>query len=342
MEMIRPVREEDYQSLLNLIGERGKGITNLPRDPVFLKKKIQDSLQAFAERKNPSFSYFLFVLENTESRQVIGTCGIQSKTGGTHPVCFYRIEEERKPMRHPSNIFCLYPVCYREGPSEVCGLYLKKAAREKGLGRLLSLSRFLFIASFPEMFTDTIAAEMRGLISQEGKYFFWENFGRLFYDIPGDEANKIRVYRPEKVPEMLPAHPIYLCLMPPKVQNLLHETHVNTKPALEMLYEEGFQYINEIDVIDAGPKICAQKNRIRTIQNSRKSIVKEIYQDTEQKKDHIISNALIDFRCCFGLVKMVGDGVGIDENTAKYLNISIGDAIAFAESKPAKSPQKKL
>lgn len=338
MEIVRPIREEDFPGLLALAKERGKGIANLPRDPEALKKKIQNSLKAFSpHNQTPSFCSYLFVMEDLHSTEIIGTCSIVSKKGGKYPLCLYRIEEERHPLRHSSHLLCLHPHCQPEGPTEVCALYLKKNAREKGLGRLLSLSRFLFIRTFPERFTETIAAQMRGLVTEEGQYFFWENFGRLFYDISGDEANQILVYQPEKVPEILPAYPIYLCLIPPKVQNLLHETHVNTKPAMYMLQEEGFHYKNEIDAIDGGPRMIAKRGDIRSIQQSRKETVMEIRPESEEPNEHLIANDLLDFRCCLGRVESAGKGVVIDRKTAECLQIRIGDMITFVESKGVKN-----
>ena len=49
------------------------------------------------------------------------------------------------------------------GTAELCSLFLHPDWRRDGNGSLLSKSRFLFLAEFPEYFSPRVIAEMRGV-----------------------------------------------------------------------------------------------------------------------------------------------------------------------------------
>jgi len=64
----------------------GGGLTTLPANEEFLADRIQDSLRAFNPRvSKPGGEYYLFVLEDTATRQIVGTGGISARVGGFDP-----------------------------------------------------------------------------------------------------------------------------------------------------------------------------------------------------------------------------------------------------------------
>ena len=77
MMIFRRVSIADVDSLLQLAIASGFGMTTLPKDPDLLQQRIQWSVDSFAKAVEwPIHEYYLFVLEDSETGQVVGTSGI--------------------------------------------------------------------------------------------------------------------------------------------------------------------------------------------------------------------------------------------------------------------------
>jgi arginine N-succinyltransferase len=229
----------------------------------------------------------------------------------------------------PKKIPILRPIAIEHGPSEICALFLERSARKEGLGRLLSFSRFLFMAAFPERFEEEVIASLRGFIDGDGNAPFWEGVGRHFFGLEFAEALKMLEQGHEFISENLPPYPIYLSLLPKEVQEAIGKTFPNTKPALEMLYGEGFKATQYIDIFDAGPIIKAKRSSIRTIREARKATV-VISRDEMQGRAWLMSNGKMDFRACMGNLEIIdNERVMIPEKNAHLLNIADGDSIYY-------------
>ena len=129
--------------------------------------------------------------------------------------------------------------------SEICSLYLKVDYRHSGLGRLLSLSRFLFIAAFLERFEKMIFAEMRGYIDENQVSPFWQGIGQHFVDTTFETLTHLRDEGILDLSRALPWHPIYIELLPRGVQESIGKIHEETKAAFQMLIQEGFKVSDE-------------------------------------------------------------------------------------------------
>jgi arginine N-succinyltransferase len=85
------------------------------------------------------------------------------------------------------------------------------------LGGLLSLGRFLFIASHRERFDDRCVADMCGVFDGNGAPFFGEAVGRKFFDVPFKTAAFLQEEDKNFIAASMPIHLIYaqqpqLCL----------------------------------------------------------------------------------------------------------------------------------
>src|SRR4051812_19090204 len=93
MVAIRPVSTADVDQLLDLANLAGVGLTTLPKDRDLLKKRVARSMRCFEKNiDRPGGESYLFVMEDVDSKAVIGACGIVSKVGGFQPFYGYRIE----------------------------------------------------------------------------------------------------------------------------------------------------------------------------------------------------------------------------------------------------------
>lgn len=335
MYIIRPITEKDAEDFVSIAFHAGIGMTSMPKNREVLLELVANSINAFnKEIHSPGRERYLFLLENTDTGEIVGTCGIAAKTGLLRPLYFYRVETHYKNpsfISTPQKIPIMRVVRYDRAPTEICSLFLLHKARVGGLGKLLSLSRFLFIATHPSRFDKIIYAEMRGYIDSNNISPFWEGFGRHFVDIKFEELMHIRDMESIDVSQALPAHPIYLNLLPKEVKESIGKVHSATVPALQMLIQEGFSLTEEVDVFDGGPKIEAETKEIATIKQSKISKISEIVDKFSEEEHHLISNErLSGFRACLGTVKVKDDhSVILDKETAHALQVEIGNFIRY-------------
>jgi arginine N-succinyltransferase len=97
MFVIRPIKQDDLEGLLELLSGAGHGLTSLPKDPQILKRRIKHSEISFdheAWPDGPSGQSYLFVMEELYTGRIVGVSGIIAKIGGFEPYYFYRTRRE--------------------------------------------------------------------------------------------------------------------------------------------------------------------------------------------------------------------------------------------------------
>lgn len=334
MLIIRAARLDDLRGIENCAMKSGLGMTHLPKSHDILQKKIEESIEAFSKKiDQPINENYFFVLVDSSTNEIGGTCSICSRAGiEGEPFYVYQIHK-RPPLPNnlplPKENRFLQLKIYTNGPTELCALYLLPEFRKGGLGKLLSLSRFLFIASHQHRFTKMLIANMRGII--EKKYCqFWEGLGHHLVDISFEEVMAKRTVSESILEDIIPNHPLYLSLLSPTVVSSIGQTHPHTLPAFKMLCNQGFKFIQEIDPIDGGPIISAEVQSIHAIRNSVLGRVENIVSSLVLSESYIICNPDINFRACYGTVKSSPDQlVTISADVAKALEIKIGDQIRY-------------
>ena len=146
---VRPARNEDFQAIYEMAKLTGGGFTNLPPDKGALVAKLARSDDAFSrEEGDPNGDLFVFVLENSETGAIRGTCQVFSRVGMVEPFYSYRISTLTQTSPELGKTFRaeMLTLCTDfEGCSEVGGLFLHPNERAGGLGVLLARSRYLFI-----------------------------------------------------------------------------------------------------------------------------------------------------------------------------------------------------
>lgn len=343
MYVIRPITINDLETYVQYAFTACLGMASMPKNRDVLKRNIQDSLDSLSrEIEKPVNEFYLFVIENKLTGQVGGICGIYSKIGVDSPYYYYRMETlQTKPYENlpiPKELHVLKPFGIINGPSEICSLYLAREFRKEGLGRLLSLSRLLFMACFPNRFEDTIVAEMRGYVDKNNTNPFWEKVGSRFLNIQYVEILRIQEEGRKFAANILPQYPIYVELMPQEAQDVIGKVHNNTKPALNMLLQEGFELTHDYDIFDTGPKIEAKKESIRTIQESKCATVEEIVQGNIESESFIVCNCRLNFRACISNLKIDESGKAvIPAQLAEALLLQPGDIIRYVSPSPVKA-----
>lgn len=328
MIIIRPLTSKDTTAFIDIAFTAGLGMTSIPKNRTILEEQVGISQRSFAKVVDkPGDERYLFVLENLDSNVIEGTCCILANTTYKCPLYFYKIEP---PSESNNNLPMLRPTKYDSAPTEICSLYLMPTSRHSGQGRLLSLSRFLFIACHRHRFESTIYAEMRGYADTHQISPFWEGIGRHFLEMEYSTLMHLHNEANFDIHRLLPAYPIYIPLLPQEVQEVIQQVHPHTQAALDMLLQEGFHVTNEVDVCDAGPKIEVTTDTIRCIKESVVDIVRDIVTQPIDAPRYLVSNTKIDFRACFAAVgKVSSGGVVITREIAAALQITLGDTIRY-------------
>lgn len=329
MYIVRPIRKNDLDAYENLAVTSSPGMVNLPKNRKLLEIIIDESLASFQNAiKTPIDETYLFVLENVATGEIGGTSAIMSRAGVKHPLLYFKIKHE-PAVSVP--VSYLQPEVEQNGASEICGLFLKHDFRHTGLGKLLSLSRFMFIAAFRERFQKEIFAEMRGFSTEDNENPFWNGIGRHFLPIGYLSLLKLAETDHEQIKRAFPRFPIYISLLPDDVQETIGKIHPKTLPAIQMLKNEGFSEINEVDFFDGGPHVGAKIENIRTVKESSVATIEISDVSLDKETICLLSNELLEFRACQAPAKIDTQSrkIVIDKDTAKNLLLNQGDALRY-------------
>lgn len=346
MFVIRPVAPHDLDPLLELTASAGHGLTSLAADREYLRKRIARSRRGFEGMGDrPAGESYLFVLEDTAAAgRVAGTSGVVSKVGGFEPFYAFRVEttvHASPALGVRKEIRVLHLVAEHNGPSEIGSLFLAAAHRGGSAGRLLSLSRFLFMADHEQSFDPLVLAEMRGVVDAQGRSPFWEAVGRHFFDVDYPRADRLSAVDKRFIAELMPKHPVYITLLPPEARQVIGQVHEQTRPALRLLESEGFKPTGMVDMFDAGPIVSCPLRDVRVVRESRRATVAdtslpEPAAGTPASEPYLLANGRADFRACVGPVTPSTNGdVRITAACAAALQVGPGDAVRFAPLRPS-------
>ena len=338
MLIVRCVKESDLDSLFELIQKSEYGLTTLKISKDELESRIEKSLFSFRQKSaKPNGQPYVFVMEDLTNGKIVGTCSIYSKIGGFEPMYSYEI----KQSEHNSDELDVHKTMdvlhLREehnGPTEIGSLFLSPDYWGNGHGRLLSLSRFLFMAGFEERFEEEVVAEMRGVVESDGKSPLWRALGSHFFQIDFPKAETLTSQSKKFIADLMPKHPIYIPLLPETAQAVIGQVHQNTAPALAVLKKEGFEFRNLVDIFDGGPTMHCQLKNIRAVKSSQSGTVSAIESNVEGGTQQLISNSRLDYRTCLGETRWSGGEVTIDQVSALRLKLKVGDSLRCVNLKP--------
>ncbi len=279
MMIIRPIERDDLPGLLRLAGETGGGLTSLPADESTLSARINRSLATWRGELPRSEQGYVFVLEESDSGNIVGICAIEVAVGLNDPWYNYRVGT----LVHASkelNVYNALPTLFlsndHTGSSELCSLFLEPEWRKENNGYLLSKARFLFMAAFRDRFSEKVVAEMRGVIDEHGYSPFWDALGKRFFSMDFSRADYLcGTGQKAFIAELMPKHPIYTDFLSDEARAVIGQVHPQTAPARKVLEKEGFRYRDYVDIFDGGPTLECDLDRIRAIRKSRLVTVAE-------------------------------------------------------------------
>ena len=334
---LRPAVSADHAAVLALAQQAGFGMTSLPPDAAVLAHKIEASEASFTGKyPKPGQETFFFVLEDAENGgHIAGTCGIKARIGLVQPFYSYKlttITQVSTQLDVFSKQTLLQVTNDLTGATEVGSLFLEPSYRRDRLGKMISLARFLFIASFPEYFADQVIAEMRGVIDVEGNSPFYNALPKKFFKMNFAKADYVSATQGNQfINDLMPKYPVYLNLLPKSAQQVVGQVNQASEPAKAMLERQGFKYTGYVDIFDGGPTLIADRDAIHVVRQHQCRKVVSISELDEDCSKFMVSNREFSgFRCAVGRVSLLpGEGIIITPRLARRLNVAVGDEVRY-------------
>ena len=333
MMIIRPIQRADLPALMQLIKLAGVGLTTLPSNEAALSQRIEASNASFAGTAQKADELFLFVLEDTTTKRVAGTCGLATAVGLRQAWYSYRVglavhaSQELGVFTQTQTLFLSND---HTGHSELCSLFLDPAYRRERNGNLLSKSRFLFVAAHRERFSKKLIAELRGVSDTNGQSPFWESLGRRFFSMEFSQADYLTgIGKKSFVAELMPKHPLYTSFLTLEAQEAIGTTHPQTLPARRMLESEGFRYEGYVDIFDAGPTVECDADDVSAVANSRTYLadISELLPAADAVLYLVSNTGLGNYRAMLVAATPVADTFTLSVEMAAALHIGVGDEV---------------
>jgi arginine N-succinyltransferase len=330
--VVRAATPTDLQALYEMAKSTGGGFTNLPPDRNALTAKLERSAESFARTDDElGDDLFVFVLENTRSGDVRGTCQIFSQVGRQWPFYSYRLNtltQHSQELDRTVRAELLSLTTDLEGSTEVGGLFLHPNERSGGHGMLLARSRYLFIAMHRLRFAERILAELRGIIDARGGSPFWDGVAGRFFGMTFQDADYFNaIHGNQFIADLMPKHPVYVAMLDDGAREVIGLPHPSGRAAMKMLEAEGFRYECYVDIFDGGPTMTARTSQVKSIAEARPGRVSSAELDIGQRAI-LATGHLASFRACYGMREIDEQGaVAIDEIAAAALGVSPGDEV---------------
>ncbi|WP_293267093.1 arginine N-succinyltransferase [Neptunomonas sp.] len=332
MLLIRPLTFADLQGLERLAVVSGGRMTTLPANRDHLNELINRTRQSLRKEVTQySDESYRFVLEDQTNGEIVGVCGIDASVGMNTPFYSYRVDEvvhASSELQIHNRIPALHLCQDYTGSARLCTLFLDKAYRTEENLNLLSRSRMLFIAEYPERFANKLIAELQGVADSKNRSPFWECLGRHFFNMDFAKANYLTGINSKGfIADLMPHYPVYVPLLSDEAQASLGQPRPDMIEVKKLLEDEGFSYRRYVDIFDAGPTLEARTQDIRTVSLCKKDIIK-ISNDVSgaNQVDVLISNTEREnFRCV--VTKLDPQQPEITTELATLLHLSNGDDV---------------
>lgn len=363
MFLIRQGKPSDLDVLLKLA--KMVHFINLPADHNVIYDKLRWSEQSFrtvryneapADVENdPEYAslggaagsspQFMFIVEDLETGNIIGTSGLVAQMGGPGKPNYALKLRQRTFVSTDLQGGTLHTTAQlirdESGPTEIGGLIVGPSFRRHPLrlGKQLSTVRFHYIGLHRDRFSDRLIAEMMAPLTPDGRSTFWEYFGRRFINLTYDEADRFCQKSREFIWSLLPKEEIYLTLLPAEARALVGKVGRDTEPALKMLTELGFKYDDIVDPFDAGPHIEAKTDEIPLVRDTVRGVLGKPLAPGEVDLMAFVSVDLPDhggdeFRCIWTEAMHHDGEVRVPEAVMDALGAGVGTEVGFTPTGP--------
>ena len=256
MYYIEPLEQNDLNECYRLSCISGTGMTSFPQNKVLLSKIIDETttnIRAIQFGQQP-LGMVMLGMKKIDDNKLVGVSAL--KYHGDKPCPYdFELTETSLRRRHSS-----------QQTVELCAIILAKELRSKGLGKFLSLSRFIFLKRTSNKHHYTVCARLRGLLSNKENNVIWEHIGQKYTGLTLDQAIEHRENENDAIFNSIPLE-IPLQSIPKECIPYLKQCHPDSYPAYQILMKCGFSAGNCVDILDGGPNIFTSLNDLQIIQD---------------------------------------------------------------------------
>ena len=330
MFILRSVQPNDLKDLFKL--SNIMTFINLPPDEELISAKIESSQKSF---HNPSKrlweNYYIFVLEDDETEEILGVSMIHAQHGTEHEPHFYLSVSQESKFSQTINTGFVHGTLKLgldvNGPTEIGGLILNPEFRghDLKLGKQLSFVRFLYMANNPERFKPMVHSELMPPLDKYGNSPLWEAVGRRFLNMNYHEADILSRNNKEFILSLFPSENIYQTLLPMEARESIGKVGKETEPVKRMLENIGFKYTFEVDPFDGGPHYRCPLKDIKPIKEKITGLLisnKSFRADEAREVLINIEHPDYDFFAFKTLIQVHGDGqVSMDPEVVEKMKI---------------------
>jgi len=278
MYVVRPVEPADVGALETLLAASMPGVHTLPRTREKIAALVERSVASFAAHVDiPSEETYLFVLEDLEHHELVGTAAIHASAGSNGTYFAFRndvIQQVSRDLNISHSVHALTLCSELTAYSQLSGFTIhhrNKVNYSAGPeAALLSRARILYAVLAPHRFGDRFFVPLAGVTNDDGQSPFWDALGRKFFKMDFLDAERTigGARNRTLIVELMPHYPVYVPLLPGPAQAAMGQIHPDGQLAFDLLTEEGFEADEYIDIFDGGPILQAHKNALRSFHGS--------------------------------------------------------------------------
>ncbi|MCZ0932284.1 MAG: arginine N-succinyltransferase [Oligoflexia bacterium] len=256
-------------------------LCSLPSNKSKLEEKIQTSQESFNKTLKPFLRNYIFVLEDSKKKKVIGSSQILSYFGPNRSLCYFLEKKRAGSYLKIKQII--------KGRHQIGGLILNPRYRKSKevLGLQIGMARFLYIKTFPTDFSKTIEVSLTAPI-QKTNNPFWQETGAKFLN--KSYLSALKAFQKNRK-EFLRAFPknlkIEIKKLSPQAQLCLSAVHSQTLPAYKGLLKRGFHKSRYYHLLDGGIYLTADWSKLPFLKSAQN--LKIQYQNSINQEDHFIA-----------------------------------------------------
>ncbi|MFC4929230.1 arginine N-succinyltransferase [Massilia sp. GCM10023247] len=303
MYVVRPVEVTDIDALESLASVLTPGVHTLPRTRDTIAAFVERSIASFAAQVDiPSEESYLFVLEESATREVVGTAAVHASAGSNGTYFAFRndvIQQVSRDLNISHSVHALTLCSELTACSQLAGFHLRDRERAGIEAALLSRARLLYAVLAPNRFGDRFFVPLAGVTDPEGQSPFWNALGRKFFKMDFLDAERVvgGARNRTMIVELMPHYPVYVPLLPGDAQAAMGQIHPSGQLAFKLLTEEGFEADEYVDIFDGGPILAAHKMSLRSFCGSQQRRVQTAAEGgTEQLVTYAVAANAERFR----------------------------------------------
>ncbi|MBI2340920.1 MAG: arginine N-succinyltransferase [Deltaproteobacteria bacterium] len=324
MFLIRSVEKRDLKDILAL--SRQLDTVNLPPHARILKKMIERSEKSFAGRLKQEKAQYVFVLEDTLRKKVVGVSKIFARHGTpARPHVYFETAHEKVSSRTLGIKFKRKVYRFGADPlgfTEIGGLVLDRRYRRhpQKLGKQLSWARFLLMKAHPSWFKKRVIAELLPPFRAGGESSLWNHYGSKMTGLSYKKADILSFQNKEFILNLFPRNDLYFDLLPKEVQEDIEKTGPGSKGAEVLLRRIGFRYAGTIDPFDGGPHYRAPLKSIQVYRSARRLVCRSVASSVSGPKMMVLAEGKGKIRALVTRAKVRGKNLYLPQEAFDLLN----------------------